>query len=86
VSPKESSKLSALNIGKEAKRFDSSTGFHSEWKTIKKGEYLYAKIPNHPNSTKNGYVLEHRAVMENFLGRYLDTSEVVHHVNGDKHD
>ena len=86
VTPKESSKLSALNIGKEAKRFDSSTGLHKPWKTIKKGEYLYAKIPNHPNATKNGYVLEHRAVMENFLGRYLEVSEVVHHINNHKHD
>lgn len=59
---------------------------HTIWKTIKKGQYLYALIPNHPNATKNGYVLEHRAVMEQKLKRYLTAEEVVHHINKDKHD
>ena len=59
---------------------------HSAWKTIKKGEYLYAKIPNHPNATKNGYVLEHRAVMERKLGRYLLPNELVHHKDENKHN
>ena len=57
-----------------------------KWKTIRKGDYLYAKITNHPNATKNGYVLEHRYVVECALGRYLLEGEVVHHINGDKHD
>lgn len=55
-------------------------------KIIKKGEYLYAIVRDHPRSTKNGYVLEHRIVMENHLGRLLDANEIVHHVNGNKHD
>lgn len=33
-------------------------------KVIKKGDYLYALVPDHPNATKNGYVLLHRVVME----------------------
>ena len=32
------------------------------------------------------YRLEHRFVMEQYLGRRLDKSEVVHHINGDKTD
>jgi hypothetical protein len=55
-------------------------------KIISKGEYNYAKIPNHPNATKNGYVLEHRMVMENKLGRLLTRKEVVHHENENKKD
>lgn len=55
-------------------------------KSIRKGDYLYALVPDHPRSTKNGYVLYHRIVMENHLGRLLTTKEVVHHLNGDKHD
>lgn len=55
-------------------------------KLIHKGDYDYALIPEHPNATKNGYVLYHRIVMENHLGRLLDKAEVVHHINGDKHD
>lgn len=53
-------------------------------KTVSKGDYTYAVLPAHPNCTKNGYVLEHRAIMENYLGRLLDTDEVVHHLDGNK--
>ena len=55
-------------------------------KTISKGDYLYALVRGHPNATKNGYVLYHRVVMENFLGRILLPGEVVHHLNEDKKD
>lgn len=36
-------------------------------KIISKGVYNYAFTPEHPNSTKKGYVLEHRAIIENHL-------------------
>lgn len=53
-------------------------------KTIKKGEYHYALVPEHPNATKNGYVLMHRVVIENHLERLLNNDEVVHHIDGNK--
>ena len=55
-------------------------------KIVSKGEYNYAVVPEHPNRTKNNYVLEHRVVMENHLGRLLNEDEVVHHINGNKKD
>ena len=55
-------------------------------KVVKKGDYLYAVCPDHPNRTVNNYVLMHRVVMENALGRLLTGSEVVHHKNHNKHD
>lgn len=55
-------------------------------KIVKKGEYEYAVVKGHPNATKYGYVLHHRIVMENLLGRLLSPSEVVHHKNGTKKD
>ena len=27
------------------------------WKTIKKGDYLYGLVPNHPNATKSFYMI-----------------------------
>lgn len=55
-------------------------------KIVSKGDYNYAVVPEHPKRTKNNYVLEHRVVMENHLGRLLNDDEVVHHINGNKKD
>lgn len=55
-------------------------------KIISKGDYNYALVPKHPEATKNGYVLEHRIIMENHLGRLLIPNEVVHHINENKKD
>lgn len=48
--------------------------------------YAYIYSPTHPNCSKDGYVMEHRLVMESVLGRYLTDEEVVHHINGNKKD
>jgi hypothetical protein len=48
---------------------------------VSKGNYLYAVVPNHPHRTKNNYVLLHRVIMENYLGRLLKRNEVVHHID-----
>lgn len=53
-------------------------------KLISKGDYIYALVPNHPNATKNGYVLHHRIVVENHIGRLLNADEVIHHKDGNK--
>jgi hypothetical protein len=53
-------------------------------KIVSKGEYNYAYVPSHPNATKNGYVLEHRVIMENSINRLLTNKEIVHHKDGNK--
>lgn len=53
---------------------------------VKRGDYLNAIVPEHPNSNKHGYVLLHRVIMENHLGRLLTKDEEVHHKNKDKFD
>lgn len=49
--------------------------------------YVYLYMPNHPNAISKGrYIAEHRHVMEQKIGRYLERDEVVHHINGIKTD
>jgi hypothetical protein len=55
-------------------------------KIVRKGDYNYAVVRNHPNAIKFGYVLHHRVVVENHLNRLLNSHEIVHHKNGDKLD
>lgn len=48
--------------------------------------YILVYIPDHPCADKCGYVLEHRIVIENYIGRTLCDAEIVHHRNGKKDD
>lgn len=59
---------------------------HSRWKggKIINDGYIYIYCPDHPNTTKEHYVLEHRLVMEKHLGRYLKHGEIVHHKDHNK--
>lgn len=52
----------------------------------KLSRYGYKMIykPEHPNAQKDGYILEHRLVMSEFLGRPLGSDEHIHHKDENK--
>ncbi len=43
--------------------------------------YVLIFSPNHPFANKNGYVQEHRLVIEKLINRFLHKWEIVHHVD-----
>lgn len=48
--------------------------------------YIHVLKRGNPMANRHGYILEHRFVMSDHLGRKLDASEHVHHINGIKDD
>lgn len=48
--------------------------------------YILVWNPDHPCATKKGYILEHRLIMGQILGRHLNSWEFVHHINADRAD
>ena len=48
--------------------------------------YRQIWAPDHPNAMVTGYILEHRLVLSEHLGRILRSDEHTHHINEDKQD
>lgn len=62
---------------------------HPDWKggkTRDRAGYVLVYCPDHPRAKLGRYVQEHRLVMEQHLGRYLEPQEVVHHKNDIRDD
>lgn len=60
--------------------------YHWKGGTKNNNGYIMVQAPSHPNCDSQGYVREHRLVMEKHLGRYLEKDEVIHHINHKKND
>ena len=73
----------------KGKKFFEITGEkHPNWKGGRREHkgYIIIYQPDHPSATSHKTILEHRYVMEMNIGRYLKSSEQVHHINGIKND
>lgn len=51
-----------------------------------KDGYILIHAPFHPYCDSDGYVREHRLVMEKYFKKFLLPQEVVHHKNNNKED
>jgi len=60
--------------------------YHWKGGKLKHKGYIYVLVKGHPFGDRDGYVTEHRYIMEKKLGRFLSRDEVVHHKNGIRDD
>lgn len=63
---------------KKAKQRDERSSFGNG--------YFYLRFPEHPNANKSGYVAEHIVVATQERGRPLNSGEIVHHIDLNKHN
>jgi len=87
--PQTNEKREKLRILKLGKARPDMVGNQLGWRggrTVSSEGYVLVMKKGHPFANKDGYVPEHRLIMENIIGRILLRSECVHHRNGIKDD
>lgn len=81
-----SRRMRKFNIPKREKPLSGKrNGMWKGGKRKDKSGYIMIYKPEHPYGS-SGYIREHRLVIEEYLGRYLKPTEIVHHINGVKND
>jgi len=79
-------RLSEQKLGFRNPMFGKRGEKHHLWKGGKttNGIYVLVYTPHHPYGRKNGYVYEHRLVVEKIIKRFLKSYEEVHHIDLNK--
>jgi hypothetical protein len=67
-------------------RWNSRNRATTKYRRLTTRGYVEVWKPAHPMAQKSGYMMEHRLVMAEHLGRMLEPWEVVHHKNEDRTD
>jgi hypothetical protein len=62
------------------------TPWNYKGKTTNDQGYILRHAPKHPEADQHGQIREHRLIVEKHIGRTLQKSEVVHHVNEVRND
>jgi len=68
--------------GENNPSWNGGVSYQGGYKTIK----IYPDNPYYEMADGRGYVMEHRLVIAEKMGRVLDSNETVHHINGIKDD
>lgn len=76
--------MSNLSKGKEFPERQREGAPNFQGGRIFRQGYVWILDRNHPRRQSNNYVPEHWLVMEQYIGRYIQKGEVVHHVDGNK--
>lgn len=92
LNDEQKARISSLNKGKKlsAETKVKISAAHKNGgighKKIRCDGYVAIYFPDHPQSTNEGYIMEHVLVMEALIGRHLNDNECVHHINRKKDD
>jgi len=89
ASPNTEFKKGHISIFKGKRNFKISGQNNPQWKGGRKrhsGGYIVIRDFRYPPSISKSYILEHRFVMEQYLGRPIKKGEIIHHINGKRDD
>jgi hypothetical protein len=78
-----------IGLGHRGLKFSTGIKFDESLMSpekIKHNGYIWIRAPKHSKSNKQGYIYEHRLIMEKHIGRELLSNEVVHHINNIRND
>ena len=92
LTPEQVAVISRTHKGKTVsfetrRKISEAKKIHSEGhKKQRTDGYIAVYYPDHPQSTKDGYIMEHILVIEQSIGRHLNADECVHHINANRKD